>query len=64
MIDTSGWRKLQIAKQKAKEELVARLEKIINSCTDVKQERDIHKDAKDLASLVIRDLNILIKDIT
>jgi hypothetical protein len=33
------------------------IEKIIDGCTEVKKNPEIHKDAKDLATLVIKDCN-------
>lgn len=33
------------------------LEKIIDGCSEVKKNPKIHKDAKDLATLVIKDCN-------
>ena len=46
-----------------KEEIVAVFEKIIEGCRNVKEEPDLHKHAKDLATLVIRDCNLAIKEI-
>ena len=33
------------------------IEKIIDGCSEVKKNPDIHKDAKSLATLVIKDCN-------
>ena len=33
------------------------LEKIIDGCSEVEKEKDVHKDAKTLAKLVIKDCN-------
>lgn len=33
------------------------IEKIIDGCSEVKKNPEIHKDAKDLATLVIKDCN-------
>jgi hypothetical protein len=41
-----------------------KLNKIIDSCSDVKRERGIHQDAKDLATFVIRDINLFIQEMT
>jgi rubrerythrin len=37
------------------------LEKMITGCNDVKSEDGIHKDAKDLSTLIIKDCNKAIK---
>lgn len=37
------------------------LEKIIDGCSEVKKNPKIHKDAKDLATLVIKDCNDALK---
>jgi hypothetical protein len=36
------------------------LEKIIEGCTNVKEDKKIHKDAKSLATEVIKDCNYLL----
>jgi hypothetical protein len=36
------------------------LEKIIEGCTNVKEDKTIHKDAKSLATEVIKDCNYLL----
>ena len=41
------------------EEVIEHLKKMIQSCRDVKEDDKVHKDAKSLASLVIRDCNLL-----
>jgi len=38
------------------------LNKIILGCQDVKADSDIHKDAKSLASLIIRDCNFALRE--
>lgn len=40
-------------------EIAEHLEKIVQSCRDVRETKGIHEDAKSLASLVIRDCNQL-----
>jgi len=37
------------------QKFLTRLDSIIESCAEVKKERGIHEDAKQLASFVIRD---------
>ena len=37
------------------------IEKIIDGCSEVKKNPDIHKDAKTLATLVIKDCNDALK---
>lgn len=37
------------------------LEKIIEGCTNVKEDKNIHKDAKSLATEVIKDCNYLLR---
>jgi hypothetical protein len=37
------------------------IEKIIDGCSEVKKNPEIHKDAKDLATLVIKDCNDALK---
>jgi len=39
---------------------VQTVEKIIEGCKNVKEDKDLHKDAKDLARLVIKDCNNLL----
>jgi hypothetical protein len=39
------------------EHMIQVLEKIIKGCNEVKEDPDCHKDAKSLASLIIRDCN-------
>jgi hypothetical protein len=46
-----------------KEKVIAIFEKIIEGCRNVKEEPDLHKDAKNLATLVIRDCNLAIKEL-
>ena len=41
------------------QKIIEHLDQIIQSCRDVKSEDKIHKDAKELASFVIRDCNLL-----
>ena len=36
------------------------MEKMVEGCETVRNEKDIHKDAKDLARLVIKDCNNLL----
>lgn len=40
-------------------EVLEHLLQIIQSCKDVREDKKIHEDAKSLASLVIRDCNLL-----
>ena len=37
------------------------LEEIIEGCKNVKEDKHVHKDAKDLARLVINDCNTLLR---
>lgn len=46
-----------------KENVITIFEKIIEGCRNVKEEPDLHKDAKDLARLVIQDCNQAIKEL-
>jgi hypothetical protein len=39
---------------------VQTVERIIEGCKNVKEDKDLHKDAKDLARLVIKDCNNLL----
>jgi hypothetical protein len=39
---------------------VQTIERIIEGCKNVKEDKDLHKDAKDLARLVIKDCNNLL----
>jgi hypothetical protein len=41
------------------EKIIEHLDQMIQACKDVKAEDKAHKDAKTLASLVIRDCNLL-----
>jgi len=45
------------------EEIIEVFEKIIQGCADVRQEKDIHKDAKELALLIMGDCNRAIRNI-
>jgi hypothetical protein len=45
------------------EEVVKVFEKIVQGCADVRQEKDIHKDAKELALLIMGDCNRAIRNI-
>jgi hypothetical protein len=45
------------------EKVIAMFEKIIEGCRNVKEESDLHKNAKELATLVIRDCNLAIREI-
>jgi len=40
---------------------VQTLEEIIEGCRSVKEDKHVHKDAKDLATLVIKDCNNLLR---
>ena len=40
---------------------VQTVEKIIEGCRNVKEDKGLHKDAKDLATLVIKDCNNLLQ---
>jgi hypothetical protein len=44
---------------RTKEKVIEHLDQIIQSCRDVKADDKVHEDAKSLASLVIRDCNLL-----
>jgi hypothetical protein len=46
-----------------KEKVIAIFEKMIEGCRNVKEEPDIHEDTKNLATLVIRDCNLAIKEL-
>jgi hypothetical protein len=46
-----------------KKEIVAVLEKIIEGCRNVKEDANLHQHAKELATLVIRDCNLAIREI-
>jgi hypothetical protein len=48
-------------KSKGEEHMREIIEKIIDGCTEVKKNPDIHKDAKSLASFVIKDCNDALK---
>jgi len=41
------------------QEVIEHLQQIVQSCRDVREDNKIHEDAKSLASLVIRDCNLL-----
>jgi hypothetical protein len=45
------------------EKVIAMFEKIIDGCRNVKEEPDLHKNAKELATLIIRDCNLSIREI-
>jgi hypothetical protein len=40
---------------------VQTIEEIIEGCRSVKEDKGVHKDAKDLATLVIKDCNNLLR---
>ena len=44
-----------------REQMIDTFKKIITGCEDVRAEKDVHKDAKDLATLVIKDCNNLLQ---
>ena len=46
-----------------KKEIIEVFEKIVQGCADVRQEKDVHKDAKELALLIMGDCNKAIRDI-
>jgi hypothetical protein len=46
-----------------KENVIAIFEKIIEGCRNVKEDAELHQHAKDLATLVIRDCNLAIKEL-
>jgi hypothetical protein len=43
------------------EHMIKYFEKIIEGCNEVKKDPDLHKDAKSLASLIIRDCNFALR---
>ena len=46
-----------------KEHVIAIFKKMIEGCRNVKEEPDLHKDAKDLARCIIQDCNQAIKEL-
>ena len=47
----------------SEEKIIEVFKQIIQGCADVRQEKDIHKDAKALALLIMGDCNKAIRNI-
>lgn len=47
----------------SREEIIEVFETIIEGCAGVREEKDIHKDAKELALLIMGDCNKAIRNI-
>jgi len=50
-------------KKLSEDEIIVRLQEIIESCRRVKESDEVHEDAVELARLVIRDCNRVIANI-